>query len=94
MSRVSSPGSPFRTLKDLGSLVARPTLCRPSSSSPSAAVVAGAADFQQVAVFADKRRDWLGRFLDLSNGLPSHDTYERVFARLDPVAFQTCFARG
>jgi predicted transposase YbfD/YdcC len=57
------------------------------------AVVAGAADFQQVVVFADKRRDWLGRFLDLSNGLPSHDTYERVFARLDPVAFQSCFAR-
>jgi predicted transposase YbfD/YdcC len=57
------------------------------------AVIAGAADFQQVAVFADKRRDWLARFLDLSNGLPSHDTYERVFARLDPVAFQNCFAR-
>jgi predicted transposase YbfD/YdcC len=57
------------------------------------AVIANAADFQQVAVFADKRRDWLARFLDLSNGLPSHDTYERVFARLDPVAFQKCFAR-
>jgi predicted transposase YbfD/YdcC len=57
------------------------------------AVIAGAADFQQVALFADKRRDWLARFLDLSNGLPSHDTYERVFARLDPVAFQKCFLR-
>ncbi len=57
------------------------------------AVVAGAADFQQVAVFAEKRRDWLARFLDLSNGQPSHDTYQRVFARLDPVAFQGCFAR-
>jgi predicted transposase YbfD/YdcC len=52
--------------------------------------IAGADSFEEIAAFAEKRRDWLGRFLDLSDGLPSHDTLERVFAALNPVAFQKC----
>jgi predicted transposase YbfD/YdcC len=56
------------------------------------AVIAGADDFQQVALFAQKRLDWLRRFVELPNGVPSHDTFERVFARLNPQQFQGCFA--
>jgi len=83
----------FRSLKD-PRIVARTTHSLQTILVITiCAVIAGAEDFQQVAVFAEKRKDWLSRFLDLSNGLPSHDTYERVFARLDPVAFQKCFAR-
>jgi predicted transposase YbfD/YdcC len=57
------------------------------------AVISGANDWQQVAAFAQRRRTWLSTFLGLPNGIPSHDTFERVFDRLDPAAFQACFQR-
>jgi predicted transposase YbfD/YdcC len=55
------------------------------------AVIAGAQDRQQIETFGRKRRDGLRRFLALPNGIPSHDTFERVFNRLKPQAFQACF---
>jgi len=55
------------------------------------AIIAGAQDWQEIETFARKRRDWLQRFLSLPNGIPSHDTFERVFDRLNPQAFQACF---
>ena len=55
------------------------------------AVIAGAQDWQQIETFGRKRRDWLSGFLELPNGIPSHDTFERVFNRLKPQAFQACF---
>jgi predicted transposase YbfD/YdcC len=55
------------------------------------AVIAGAQDWQQIVTFGRKRRAWLSGFLDLPNGIPSHDTFERVFDRLKPQAFQACF---
>src|SRR5476651_1969149 len=45
------------------------------------ATVAGADDYQSIVAFARERRDWFGKFLDLTNGIPSHDTFERVFAQ-------------
>lgn len=55
------------------------------------AVIAGAQDWQDIETFGRKRHDWLKRFLELPNGVPSHDTFERVFNRLKPQTFQACF---
>ena len=55
-----------------------------------AATAAGADSFEGVAAFGRAKRAWLGRFLTLANGIPSADTFGRVFARLDPQAFGKC----
>jgi hypothetical protein len=55
------------------------------------AVLCGANTWPEVATWAQRRQQWLRRFLALPNGVPSHDTFERVFDRIDPAAFQACF---
>jgi predicted transposase YbfD/YdcC len=55
------------------------------------AVICGCNDWQQIVTFAHARHDWLKTFLQLPNGIPAHDTFERVFDRLDPQEFQACF---
>jgi predicted transposase YbfD/YdcC len=55
------------------------------------AVIANAQDWQEIETFGRKRLDWLKRFLALPHGIPSHDTFERVFDRINPHAFQACF---
>lgn len=55
------------------------------------AVICGADDWQQIATFGKRRREWLQTFLALPNGIPSHDTFERVFDRIAPDAFLACF---
>jgi predicted transposase YbfD/YdcC len=54
-------------------------------------VICGCNDWQQIVVFGHGRLEWLKKFLALPNGIPSHDTFERVFDRIDPQAFQSCF---
>ena len=55
------------------------------------AVICGADGWAQVALFGRSKAKWLGTFLDLPGGIPSHDTFGLVFARLDPDAFERCF---
>jgi predicted transposase YbfD/YdcC len=55
------------------------------------AVLCGAKDWQQVETFGKQRLDWLCRFLTNLTEIPSHDTFERVFDRIDPHAFHQCF---
>jgi predicted transposase YbfD/YdcC len=54
------------------------------------ATIAGADDFVAMADWARQHKDWLGRFLDLSRGIPSHDRFNMIFRRLDPVEFERC----
>ena len=54
-------------------------------------LLTGGEGFQDMALFGKSRRAWLQTFLALPHGIPSHDTFGRVFARLDPQRFQECF---
>lgn len=57
------------------------------------AAIAGADNWEDVEEFGKARLEWFQTFLEIPNGIPSHDTFTRVFARLDPEQFQTCFMR-
>jgi predicted transposase YbfD/YdcC len=55
------------------------------------AIVCGAEDWVSVALYGRCKIDWLKTFLDLPHGIPAHDTFSDVFARLNPDAFDRCF---
>ncbi len=53
-------------------------------------ILSGANSFAGIHEFGIDRRSWFARYLDLTNGIPSEDTFGRVMARLDPAAFEKC----
>jgi predicted transposase YbfD/YdcC len=55
------------------------------------AVICCTDNWQEVAQFAWAKRKWLKTFLELPHGIPSHDTFGRVFAAIEPEAFERCF---
>lgn len=55
------------------------------------AVICGADSWVLMETYGKKKKEWLKQFLDLPNGIPSHDTFARVFARIDPQQLQNSF---
>ena len=55
------------------------------------AVLSGAETWGEVELFGEEREGWLKQFLELPNGVPSHDTFRRVFSLLDARMFQERF---
>ena len=55
------------------------------------ATIAGADGWPEIETFAHSKAEWLCQWLELPNGIPSHDTFERVFRKLDAQAFEARF---
>ena len=55
------------------------------------ATICGADNWSHIALFGQGKEEWLRTFLELPNGIPSHDTFGRVYSQLDPEEFQRCF---
>ena len=56
------------------------------------AVISGAESWSDIELFGQCKYDWFKSFLELPNGIPSHDTFNRVFARLDTEQLEKCFS--
>jgi predicted transposase YbfD/YdcC len=56
-------------------------------------LLCGGEGFNDMEDFGHAKRDWFEKFLTLRNGIPSHDTFNRLFAALDPKCFGQCFVR-
>ena len=55
------------------------------------AVICGVETWEELHEFGQSRRKWLKRFLELSNGIPSHDTFLRIFSIINPKDFELAF---
>ena len=55
------------------------------------AAICGADTWTDVELFGKSKEKWFRGFLELPHGIPSHDTFGRVFAQIDPEQFQECF---
>jgi predicted transposase YbfD/YdcC len=54
------------------------------------AVICGADDFVAIAEFGRKKREWLEKFLDLRDGIPSHDRFNAILGAIKPAEFEKC----
>ena len=54
------------------------------------AVICGADDFVAIAKFGRAKREWLSQFLDLTDGIPSHDRFNAILAAIKPAEFEAC----
>ena len=54
-------------------------------------VICGASSWNEMEQYGTEKEDFLKTFLSLGNGIPSHDTFNRVFSAIDPKQFESCF---
>ena len=81
----------FATLNDPRVDRTKPHTLEASLTIAICAIVCGADDWVAVQAWGKAKRPWLEKFLEPPHGIPAHDTFGRLFARLDPQQFQTCF---
>src|SRR5436853_6104333 len=55
------------------------------------ATICAAETWEEIAEFGQAKQSWFKKFLALPNGIPSHDTFRRVFLRISPKKFQEAF---
>ncbi len=58
------------------------------------AVLSGAETWTDIEEFGKTKKEWFSGFLELANGIPSHDTFGRVFSKLDTATFHQSFITG
>ena len=80
----------FRSLKDPRRRHRRRHLLLDIVVIAVCAVAGGADNWEEIAAFGRCHHSWFKRYLSMPGGIPSHDTFSRVFARLDPQVFQQC----
>jgi predicted transposase YbfD/YdcC len=57
------------------------------------AIVSGCDNWVEIEIFCNGKLAWFRTFLNLENGIPSHDTFGRVFSLIDPLSFRECFIK-
>ena len=95
---MQKAGSPSKTLSQHFKELPDPRIDRRKAHSlhdiliiAICSMLCGAETFVDMEDFGLAKEDWFESFLDLPNGIPSHDTFGRIFARLDPGRFMECF---
>ena len=81
----------FANLKDPRIEISKEHLLKDVIAIAILAVLSGADGWVAIEAYGNAKYEWLKSFLELPNGIPSHDTIARVFSRLKPEQFQKCF---
>ena len=95
---VAMPKKPLEAIEEYFSKVSDPRVDRTKEHKlidiiaiAICAVICGAEGWTDIENFGNSKLAWLKTFLELPNGIPSHDTFGRVFARMDAEQFQLAF---
>jgi hypothetical protein len=81
----------FTTLKDPKIERGKEHLLKDIIAIAILAIISGADGWVAIEAYGNAKYEWLKSFLELPNGIPSHDTFSRVFALIEPQHFQECF---